>query len=579
MGMSDRRTADFASHFAHAYPGRTAVMVVLLMLAGLAEALGLVTLLPVLQIATGEGKSGNPVVVVIQWLGLEPELAVLLGAIVVALLLKAGFRLLAMRQVGYTLARVGRDLRVRLMKALMQVRWLYFTSQPEGQFANAISTEAYRAAMAYKHVCAALASAIQVLVYASVIVVISWKVAVFALIVGGIAALILSRFVRLSRRAGWDQTSVLKSMVASLTDALKGIKSIKAMGQEEPFLGMLEERAALLEESEQRQVLAHESLQSFQEPLIAIMLALGIYGALTLGSLPLSELLVMAFLFYRLTGRFHEVQREYQLAATGESAFWSLYDTVREAENQEEENFGSNPPPPLKHELIFDSVTFAYGDSPILRNVTFRIPAGKFTALVGTSGAGKTTIVDLIAGLHRPQSGHICVDGVRLADIDMKAWRSMIGYVPQDTLLFHDSVFENVRLGRSGVTPNQVESALIAADAWGFVSRLPNGMHTVIGERGAKISGGQRQRVAIARALLHEPVLLILDEATTALDPATEKAICDTLIRLRDQVTVLAISHQNALQNVADLTFEVAGGRVAKSNFATEPVSSSAASH
>ena len=188
------------------------------------------------------------------------------------------------------------------------------------------------------------------------------------------------------------------------------------------------------------------------------------------------------------------------------------------------------------------------------------LPAGAFIAVVGSSGAGKTTVADLIIGLLRPQRGDVWIDDLPLGDIDATAWRRMIGYVPQETFLFHDTVMANVTLGEPGISRADVETALRRAEAWEFVAALPDGVDTVVGERGARLSGGQRQRIAIARALVRNPALLILDEATTALDPETEAGIVATVKRLTGRLTVLSISHQPAMQSAADFVYQLDTG-------------------
>ncbi len=165
----------------------------------------------------------------------------------------------------------------------------------------------------------------------------------------------------------------------------------------------------------------------------------------------------------------------------------------------------------------------------VLKNITIEIPSRTFTSIIGPSGAGKTTLVDLVTGLFEPIKGQVLIDGVPLPELDLRKWRRMIGYVPQDTILLHDSIFSNVTLGEPSFSEEDVEHALKAAGAWDFINAMPEGVQTIVGERGAKLSGGQRQRIAIARALVHRPQLLILDEATSALDPETEAAICQTL--------------------------------------------------
>jgi ATP-binding cassette subfamily C protein len=155
----------------------------------------------------------------------------------------------------------------------------------------------------------------------------------------------------------------------------------------------------------------------------------------------------------------------------------------------------------------------------------------------------------------------VWIDDLPLAKVDLKSWRKMIGYVPQETLLQHDTVFINVTLGDPELGEKEVEDALRAAGAWEFVLEMPQGVHSTVGERGGLLSGGQRQRIAIARALVHKPKLLILDEPTSALDPVSEAAICETLSQLRGEITILAISHQPTIMNVADRAYNLHDGK------------------
>jgi ATP-binding cassette subfamily C protein len=211
--------------------------------------------------------------------------------------------------------------------------------------------------------------------------------------------------------------------------------------------------------------------------------------------------------------------------------------------------------------IRFEQVTFAYGDTPVLGDCSFEIPAGSLTTLVGASGAGKTTVVDLVIGLLQPTSGRIWIDDAPLDELDLIAWRRQIGYVPQENLLLHDTVLQNVTLGDPALGEADAEQALRAAGAWEFVARLPQGVHTPVGERGSMLSGGQRQRVMVARALVRRPRLLILDEATSALDPASAEQISATVRTLRGEITILAISHQVELVDVADRVYRFEGGR------------------
>ena len=231
----------------------------------------------------------------------------------------------------------------------------------------------------------------------------------------------------------------------------------------------------------------------------------------------------------------------------------------------------SGKPPRFDSAISLRDVNYSYGRETVLDRVSMVLPAGKFITIVGSSGAGKTTVADLIIGLLRPQRGDVWIDDAPMRDIDVKAWRRMIGYVPQETLLFHDTIRANITLGDPGVSSDRVECALRRAEAWDFVAALPEGMDSVVGERGARLSGGQRQRIAIARALICEPALLIFDEATTALDPATEAGIIGTVRQLTDKLTVLSISHQPAMKQAADVVYRLNNGRVSLEDVGEPP--------
>ena len=250
----------------------------------------------------------------------------------------------------------------------------------------------------------------------------------------------------------------------------------------------------------------------------------------------------------------------YQTVVTAEHAYWSYDSKLQRAVEEKEAAFG-NQRPFLQNSIHLQGISFAYTDRWILKDAEFDFPANSFTAIVGPSGIGKTTVVDLVTGLLRPDEGQVFIDDIPLAEIDLRHWRQMIGYVPQETMLMHDSVFINVTLGDEKLKAEDVEGSLRAAGAWEFVQNLPDGMFTLVGERGHKLSGGQRQRIAIARALVHRPKLLILDEATTALDPQNEAAICETIRKLRGELTILAISHQPAILRAAERAYRLEDGK------------------
>jgi ATP-binding cassette subfamily C protein len=555
---------------ARAQPGSSLAALLCLLLAGVAEAIGVSSLLPLLQLAVPAGDANAQpgaagaglaaqVPAALARLGLAPSVELLLGVMVAGMTAKAALLLLANRQVGYTVARVGTDLRLALIRALLGARWEYYARQPLGSIANSFATEAERASQAFLHGMSIVAAALQALLYTAIALAISWQAALAALAAGAVTSAVLQRLVGAARRAGKRQAQLLKASLRRLMDTLQAVKPLKAMARESLMGPLLERETRGLDRALRGEVMSKEGLKALQEPMLVTMLGLGLWAAVRWWSLPLATLLMLALLFQRTLNALNKVQREYQAMQARVAAYQSLVDTIRRAES-EPDAAGGTREPVLADAITLSHVGLRYGERPVLEDLELAIPARGITALVGPSGAGKTSIADLVIGLIRPSRGEVRIDGVPLDEIDLRRWRSRIGYVPQEMFLLHDTIFSNVALGDAAATPEAVARALLQAGADEFVRRLPEGMHTVVGERGALLSGGQRQRIAIARALVHQPELLILDEATTALDPITEAAVCASVSRLRGEMTILAISHQPALIALADRVYRIENG-------------------
>ncbi|WP_297774673.1 ABC transporter ATP-binding protein [uncultured Roseovarius sp.] len=556
-------------HLFRAYPMASFLMVVALFFSGLAEGLGLSALLPMLKIAlyADEGAANveppgeleQAVLDVLLWLGIPVTLGALLVLIVVAAFFKAILLLVAQRQVGYTAAQVATDLRLETLRNMMRSRWSFFLHQPAGKLSNALATEAQRAADAYMNGATALTFFIQALVYGTVAVLVSWQATLLSLI-GGAVIIWLSHFlVRVTRKAGKKQTELMVSLMSHLTDTLQSVKPLKAMARENLADQLLHHETNRLNKALRRQVLASAGLNSGQDLMFIIVIAFGIYLALGILSMEFATVLILAVTLGRAFNFLGKVQKQYQKLAQSESAYWSLKETNRRAE-EEREHLGGHVAPALETGIELRGINFSYDGNPVFTGLDLDIPAHRMTTLVGPSGSGKTTVIDLVIGLLRPEAGTIKVDGVAFEQIELTEWRRMVGYVPQETVLLHDSILHNVTLGDPGMSEGRVEEALKKAGAWDFVSALPEGIHTVVGERGGRLSGGQRQRIAIARALINDPTLLILDEATSALDPESEAAIIKTMRALRDQLTILAITHNSRLSDAADIVHRLGPG-------------------
>ena len=224
----------------------------------------------------------------------------------------------------------------------------------------------------------------------------------------------------------------------------------------------------------------------------------------------------------------------------------------------------------MNHGISLRDVDFSYSGKSVFRGLNIDFPARTLTAVVGPSGIGKSTLLDLLCGLSEPDRGAVLVDGVPLTELDLRAWRRMLGYVPQEMILLHDTVMHNVIAGEAELTATDGERALRQAGAWEFVSELVDGPQTVIGERGGRLSGGQRQRIMIARALAHHPAVLLLDEPTSARDRDTERKIFSSLKELSRTMTVIVVSHQTSLTETADQVIHVSTAGVDSRHASTD---------
>ncbi len=545
------------------FPRRSAFVLFALLVAGIAEGLSLTALLPLLSIAVGESSDDSSINKFMEdlfyKLGIEPSLDMILIIIVGGMFTKGVILLLANRQVGYTVAHVATALRLNLIEALLASRWQYYLRQHVGSLANSVATEAYRAANGFEHSVIVLALAIQVIVYAVVAVFISWQATLASLLIGLFLLVVLHRLVRATRRAGANQTQLLRYLLAYLSDVLNSVKSLKAMARDNVADAILHEQTQQLEKATRHEVMSRAALMALQEPILAAITAAGLYLALVTWKLSLPEVMVMVFLLTRILGLLNKTQRKYQQLAAQESAYWALRKAAEEAAASAERNTGTDEPS-LRHCIALRQVAFSYGEKTIFKDLNLEIPVKTFTAVTGPSGVGKSTLIDLLCGLAEPDSGKVLIDGKSLHDIDLRKWRHMIGYVSQDTILLHDTILNNIVVGEPTLTIEDAERALYQAGAWEFISTLPDGIQTVVGERGGMLSGGQRQRIAIARALAHGPTFLIMDEPTSALDPESEKTICETLQQLSKQLTIIAVSHQPAVIDAADRVFMLSHG-------------------
>lgn len=539
------------------FKGANPWMVVLcLLFASVAQGFGIASLVPLISMV-GEGNdhtsslAGRTVVDTLAAVGLPPSLEVLLAVVVLAVVVKSVLTVFAMVYVARAVANVGNTLREDLINALLKARWSYFTSKPTGTLVNGVGLESTMSGILYLMISRYISNAIQTIINAGVAFAVSWQMASVSLLVGVIIVLSLHTFVRMADKAGRRNIKRSRELVTRLSDAIIGIKPLKAMAREDEFARLFTRKIEQIRTAVRWEMISKNLLNNLQEPLLMIMMAGGFYLLVVYMQMPIATVVVMGVLLQRTVQTLGRVQSQYQEAVAAESAYRSVRQMTEEAEREREPVFGACVPS-LDVGCVFRNVSFSFGEARIIDNLSLRIPARKLTLVVGASGTGKTTLTDLLLGFYRPEHGEILVDGVPLGEIDLRAWRRLIGYVPQELILLHDTILANITLGDPDIGEARAMEALRLAGAADFIARLPSGLATEVGEKGARFSGGQRQRIALARAIVHRPKLLILDEVTSALDTETELEICENIKQLSRSMTVLAISHRQAWIEIAD---------------------------
>jgi len=541
------------------------LVVLCLLLASVAETIGIGTLLPVIAMAAGtESASSNQFSEyarnALSWVGLPVTLGTLALMVAVFMVLKAVLSYMALAYAAYAGARVSTALRQDLLLAIFNARWGYFSEKKSGGISNLIGSEAGKAGESYVVAANVVASLIQGFAFAIIALIVNWKLAVLAAVLGLGLTFGLGGFVSKARKASYRQTDRTTALLSDMVDAIANIKPLKTMHRYEPLLRSVDKTFQKLRKASIRRELAKAGLAQAGTGVFAVLACGGIYIAHSFLHVPFPDLLVSAIILNQVVSAVSRSKSLVQMASLLESSHIRTIELIAEAESNREVNAG-RAAPAIGTGCHFEHVDFFHGEQQILHDVSLDIPANAITVLSGPSGAGKTTIIDLLIGLHRAARGQILVGGTPIEEIDLVSWRKQVGYVPQELSLFHSSIRSNLTLGDETITDEAIHAALRQAGAEDFISSLPQGLDTDVGEMGTKLSGGQRQRISLARALVGNPKILILDEVTSALDPRTEAGIVENIAGLRGAYTIVAITHRPAWTQIADRLYRVAHGR------------------
>lgn len=444
--------------------------------------------------------------------------------------------------------KVLHDMRMRLYEQLQRLSMGFHTRQQSGTVAAKVIGDVETIEFFTAHAGIQLISAATVpFLIGALMLVVNWKLALVALAPLLMILLILAAFRQSAYDAFMRYRDELGRLNGIIIDYIQGVGVLKAFGALGTARRTIDERSRQLKKAATRANLLHTWYFSGVEWMAAIPVALVLLvGGLmaNIGQLSIPNLVLFVFLTTLLYRPVTELNRQLEGFRNAEAAtdrIFQILDTPIDVQDSPEARVPEDP----RYDIALEHVTFAYEvDRPVLHDVSIDMKEGSVLALVGPSGAGKTTVANLITRFWDPQEGAVRIGGVNLRELPLDYVHRSISLVLQDVFLFNDTVKANIKIGNPDATDEQVEAAARAAYAHEFVEELPKGYHTVIGERGVRLSGGQKQRISIARALLHDAPILILDEATSSVDPEAEHLIQAALARLVAERTVLVIAHR-----------------------------------
>ncbi|MEO3945371.1 ABC transporter ATP-binding protein [Gorillibacterium sp. CAU 1737] len=537
----------------------------------LLDGIGLILLIPMLGISgiISYPTSGHPVFEMFSFLRNGSEatgLLTVLGIFVMLALLQNGLQ----RQFTVRNARIHQSffhhLRFTVYRDLLYADWGFFLKRRRSDLVNVMTAELTRVGAGLNLFLALVTNLLFTSIQVAIAVWLSLQVTVFVVLCGLALAFLSKRFLKKAMVLGKQTTDRSQSYLAGITEQINGIKDIKTNRLEESRLAWMQSESAELQKEQDQYVQLRSNSQLLYKLASALLIAFFLYASIAWLKTPAGELILVVAIFSRLWPRFMSIQLNLEQLSSSIPAFRSLRELTERCRHASERiGTGEEEPLRLAEEITLSEVSFRYerGDGPYaLEGITLRIPANRMTAIVGRSGAGKSTLADLIMGLIVPEEGDIRVDGEPLEGANVRRFRQTVSYVSQEPFLFHASIRDNLRLVEPDAAEERMWEVLELAAAADFVAKLPQGLDTILGDRGLRLSGGERQRLVLARALLRSPAILVLDEATSALDNENEEKIQDALFRLRGKITLIVIAHRLSTIRNADQVIVLDQGKV-----------------
>jgi ATP-binding cassette subfamily B protein len=457
---------------------------------------------------------------------------------------------------------IEKELRKETLNSFFNASWHFFAGGERGIFINTFNREMVVVGNSLNSIGTMFSGSIRLIFYAVVPIYISWQATAIAIGMGLVFSLPFVMLRRLSYRFGREFTSTSNRFNQKLQESFEAAKVILGYGNQRKNVIQIEEsfdehcKVAI-----KSQLIPFITAKGF-EPFAWFSVIFTIYYSITYLNVTIAEVAIIVYALFKIFPLMATVNRD-KNSLTGFIPSYEQIDSLNKQARLQVQKTGNLPFRKFENTITCKGVTYAYSNhKPVLSDIDIVIEKGKTVAIVGESGAGKSTLIDILIGFCEPHNGIVTVDGISLFEYDIKSFRQKTGFVPQDSILFHDTIRNNLLWSYDTATENEVEEACKLANAHDFIMEMPEGYNTVVGDRGVRLSGGQRQRIALARALLRKPELLILDEATSSLDSQSETLIQEAIEKIAHQTTMVIIAHRLSTIANADWIYVLEEGRV-----------------
>ena len=558
------------------YLGRRMYLIFVLTVAtALAQGFGITLLLPLLR--ASQSGSGNPedmgtaeqvLQAMLETMGIADSMVGILAFIALTFVAKGALQFAKGGYQGYLQAQLLRELKTKLFDAYSGMDYRYYIRQNAGHFINVINQQVNQFFSSFRNFIGFTTQVVRTLSYFGFAFAIAWRFALMALGVGAVLLFLFKYLNAYVRRLSRKRSAEMSTLNKLLVQSLQSLKYIVSTGQTRHLREGVVDSVNRLTGYIFRQRTAGAFTGALKEPASVLLIVGLIAIQVAVFNDPITPIFVALLLFHRGMQAVINMQSSWQ-STMDRIGSVEMVDDEFGAVLSNQEQSGSRQIGALREGIALRHVHFAYNeaDGDVLRNVNVSIPVNTTVALVGESGAGKSTLVDLLTLMLKPRTGTVEIDGVPHDEVDLASWRDQIGYVSQETVVFDDTVVNNIHLWQGDVDedPALRERMIHAAErahADHFIRDLPNGYQTVVGDRGVRLSGGQRQRLFVARELFKQPNLLLLDEATSDLDTASEQHIQSSIDALKGEVTVVIIAHRLSTVKNADRVYVLDEGRV-----------------